>query len=96
MTFRISRNSAKSRRAASAVLLALSACASSTPTIVENSATEVAVRYDGIVNSIEDAKLAAERACAARGKVARLRKVSDQGLGQHYGYFDCVSTTGLN
>jgi len=24
-----------------------------------------------------------------------LRKVDDQGLGQHFGYFDCISPTGL-
>jgi hypothetical protein len=75
-------------------LLALTAC-TATPTVVENSATEVAVRYDGIRNGIDDAKQVAQKACAAKGKVARLRKVDDQGLGQHFGYFDCISPTGL-
>ena len=75
-------------------LLALAACAA-TPTIVENTATEVAVRYDGIVNKIDDAKQVAQRACAAKDKIARLRKVDDEGLGQHFGYFDCISPTGL-
>ena len=75
-------------------LLALTAC-TATPTIVENSATEVAVRYDGIVNKLDDARQVAQRACAARDKVARLRKVDDQGIGQHFSYFDCVSPTGL-
>ena len=92
MIFRICRNS---RPVALSVLLVLGAC-TSTPTVVRNTETEVAVRYDGIVNGIEDAKLTAEKTCAVRGKTARLRRVSDQGLGQHYGYFDCVSTTGLN
>jgi hypothetical protein len=92
MTFRISRNSWP---VALSLLLALSAC-TSTPTVVRNTDTEVAVRYDGIVNSLDDAKQVAEKTCAARGKTARLRRVSDQGLGLHYGYFDCVSTTGLN
>ena len=59
-------------------------------------AAAVAVRYDGFVNGIDDEKQIAEKTCAARGKTARLRRVSDQGLGQHYGYFECVSTTGLN
>jgi hypothetical protein len=75
-------------------LLALTAC-TATPTVVENSATEVAVRYDGIRNGIDDAKQVAQKACAAKDKVARLRKVDDQGLGQHFGYFDCISPTGL-
>jgi len=92
MIFRISRNGWP---VALSVLLVLSAC-TSTPTVVQNTDAAVAVRYDGIVNGIEDAKLTAEKTCAVRGKTARLRRVSDQGLGQHYGYFDCVSTTGLN
>ena len=75
-------------------LLALVAC-TSTPTIVENTATEVAVRYDGIVNNIDDAKQAAQKACAAHDRIAKLRKVDDEGLGQHFGYFNCVSPTGL-
>ena len=75
-------------------LLALAAC-TATPTIVENSPAEVAVRYDGIVNKIDDAKQMAERACAAKDKIARLRKVDDEGLGQHFGYIDCISPTGL-
>jgi len=75
-------------------LLSLTAC-TSTPKVVENTATEVAIRYDGIVNNLDDAKQVAQRACAARNKIARLRKVDDAGLGQHFGYFDCISTTGL-
>ena len=75
-------------------LLTLTEC-TATPTIVENTATEVAVRYDGIVNKLDDARQVAQRACAARDKVARLRKVDDQGIGQHFSYFDCVSPTGL-
>ncbi len=92
MTFRISTNS---WLVAPSLLLGLSAC-TSTPTVVRNTDTEVAVRFDGIVNGIEEAKQTAEKACAARNKTARLRRVSDQGLGQHYGYFECVSATGLN
>jgi hypothetical protein len=75
-------------------LLALSACTSA-PTVVENSATAVAIRYDGIVNNLDDAKQLAQKACAAHDKIARLRKVDDEGLGRHFGYFNCVSATGL-
>jgi hypothetical protein len=92
MTFRIGSNSWP---VAWSVLLVLGAC-TSTPTVVRNTDAEVAVRYDGIVNGLDDAKQMAEKACAARNKTAKLRRVSDQGLGLHYGYFECVSTTGLN
>jgi hypothetical protein len=71
------------------VLLALTAC-TATPTVLESSATAVTVRYDGIVNNIDDATLVAQKACASHGKTARLRKVNDQGIGQHFGHFDCV------
>jgi hypothetical protein len=70
-------------------LLALTAC-TATPTVVENSAAAVTVRYDGIVNNIDDATQVAQKACAAHDKVARLRNVSDRGLGQHFGHFNCV------
>jgi hypothetical protein len=92
MTFCISRNSWP---VALSALVVLNACTSA-PTVVRSTDAEVAVRYDGIVNGIDDAKQTAEKTCALRGKTARLRRVSDQGLGLHYGYFDCVSTTGLN
>jgi hypothetical protein len=70
-------------------LLALTAC-TSTPTVVERSATAVTVRYDGIANDIDDATQVARKLCADRGKTTRLRNVSDLGLGQHYGHFDCI------
>jgi hypothetical protein len=75
-------------------LLALTGC-TATPTIVENSATAVTVRYDGIVNKIDDATQVAQKACASHDKIARLRKVNDEGIGQHFGHFDCISPSGL-
>ena len=85
MTFRI----AGLGRALLPGLLALTAC-TSTPTVVESSATAVTVRYDGIANDIDDPTQVAQKVCAARGKTARLRNASDQSLGQHYGHFNCV------
>ena len=64
------------------VLLALAAC-TSTPTVVENSATAVTVRYDGIANKLDDATQVAQKVCASHDKIARLRKVNDEGIGQH-------------
>jgi hypothetical protein len=91
MTFRIGNRPWGRRRGPALLsgLLALTAC-TSTPTVVESSATAVTVRYDGIANDIDDATQVARKVCAARGKTARLRNASDQGLGQHYGHFDCV------
>jgi len=74
---------------------ALNGC-SGAPTLVENSAMAVTVRYNGISDSLADATKIAQKACADHGKIARLRKVSDQGLGQHFGHFDCISANGLN
>ena len=65
-------------------LLALAAC-TATPTVVENSATAVTVRYDGIANKIDDATQVAQKVCASHDKIARLRKVNDEGIGQHFG-----------
>ena len=76
-------------------LLALTAC-TATPTVVENSATAVTVRYDGLVNKIDDATQVAQQVCASHNKMARLRKVNDDGIGQHFGHFDCISLSGLN
>jgi len=70
-------------------LLALAGC-TATPTVVENSAEAVTVRYDGIVNNIDDATQVAQKVCASHDKIARMRKVNDEGLGQHFGHFNCV------
>jgi uncharacterized lipoprotein YajG len=75
-------------------LIALTAC-TTTPTVVENTAAAVTVRYDGIVNKIDDATQVAQKVCASHDKIARLRKVDDEGLGQHFGHFDCISLSGL-
>jgi len=69
-------------------LLGLAAC--STPTILENSGTAVTVRYDGLAHKIDEATEIAQKACAAHRKTAQLRKVDDQGLGQHFAHFNCV------
>ena len=70
-------------------LLALAGC-TATPTVVENSTEAVTVRYDGVVNNIDDATQVAQKVCASHDKIARLRKVNDEGLGQHFGHFNCV------
>lgn len=70
--------------------LALSGCKG--PAVLENSASSVTVRYDGIETTLDDATRVAARACASHGKNARLRNTAFQGLGlgERYAHFDCV------
>jgi hypothetical protein len=69
------------------LLLATSGC--SGPAIVESSATAVTVRY-GSLDGIDEATQLAQKACAARGKTARLRNSANFGLNDRYGHFDCL------
>ena len=70
------------------VLLVLVAC-TSTPTVVESSATAVTVRY-GSLDGIDQATQIAQKACAVHRKTARLRTTANFGLSERYGHFDCV------
>ena len=80
--------------AGQAVLLAglfqLSAC--DAVQIVENADTHVSVRYDGIMNGLDQATDLAKRACATHGRTAKLQKVYYEGLGagERFAFFDCV------
>jgi hypothetical protein len=87
MTF---RPSATRRIALFSALLAVTACSSGTTEVVENSPTAVTVKYGGFGTDIDDATQLAQKVCASHGKTARLRKVNDEGLGRHFGHFDCV------
>jgi hypothetical protein len=69
--------------------LAVTAC-SGTTEVVENTPTAVTVRFAGFGTDIDDAKQVAQKVCASHGKTARLRRVNDEGIGRHFGHFDCV------
>jgi hypothetical protein len=73
-----------------AAALILAACAG--PALVENSASAVTVRYDGVVTTLDDATALAAKACATHGRTARLRKVAfaGLGLGERWAHFDCL------
>ncbi len=71
------------------VLIGLCAC--STGPIVENTPAAISVRYDGIVRSLADATATAQKACAAHGKTARLRRTEVIAAMERYAHFDCVS-----
>jgi hypothetical protein len=60
--------------------------------IVENADTHVSVRYDGIMNGLDQATELAKKACAAHGRTAKLQKVYYEGLGagERFAFFDCV------
>jgi hypothetical protein len=60
--------------------------------IVENADTHVSIRYDGIMNGLDQATDLAKRACAVHGRTAKLQKVYYEGLGagERFAFFDCV------
>jgi|SRR6516162_7250584 len=71
-------------------LLLLSAC--DAVQIVEGNETHVSIRYDGIMNGLDQATQLAKKACAEHGKTAKLRKTYYEGLGagERFAFFDCV------
>jgi hypothetical protein len=60
--------------------------------IVENADTHVSVRYDGIMNGLDQATELAKKACATHGRTAKLQKVYYEGLGagERFAFFECV------
>jgi hypothetical protein len=60
--------------------------------IVENADTHVSIRYDGVMNGLDQATDLAKRACAVHGRTAKLQKVYYEGLGvgERFAFFDCV------
>jgi hypothetical protein len=85
----------RSRRAAFAtalVLVAAGLAGCDALQVIERSPTAVTVRYDGFFNGLDEIKPLAQKACAASGKTAKLRKVYYEGLGmgERYAHFDCV------
>jgi hypothetical protein len=60
--------------------------------IIEGSDTHVSVRYDGIMNGLDQATELAKKACAVHGRTAKLQKVYYEGLGagERFAFFDCV------
>jgi hypothetical protein len=78
------------RAAALAALLALTGC--DAVQVVEGNDTHVSVRYDGMMNGLDQATLLAQKACGEHGKTAKLRKTYYEGLGagERFAFFDCV------
>ncbi|MFZ2006415.1 MAG: hypothetical protein WB697_06170 [Stellaceae bacterium] len=60
-------------------------------TVLEDSPSSVSIRYDGVSATEGDVAAAANRLCAAHGKIAQLRSSDTKGLVEHYANFNCVS-----
>jgi hypothetical protein len=60
--------------------------------VAEGSDTHVSIRYDGIMNGLDEAIRLAQTACGQYGKVAKLRKTYWEGLGagERFAFFDCI------
>jgi len=71
-------------------LLALVAC--DPVQIIEGSETHVSIRYDGVMNGLDQATKLANKACAEHGRTAKLRKTYYEGLGagERFAFFDCI------
>lgn len=78
---------------AAALALSLAVlCGCSGPRIIENTPAAVTVRYDPLIDSLEDATAAATQACAAYGKIARRRESeSRKTIVDRSAHFACVS-----
>jgi hypothetical protein len=66
-------------------------CACSGPRIIEDTPAAVSIRYDGIVQTLEDATAAARRACTRYGKTAQLRTTDFVANLERYAHFDCIN-----
>jgi hypothetical protein len=60
--------------------------------VVEGSDTHVSIRYDGVMNGLDQAKQLAQTSCSRYGKIAKLRKTYWEGLGagERFAFFDCI------
>jgi hypothetical protein len=66
-------------------------CACSDGQIVEDAPMAVTVRYDGVVQTLDDATATARKACAAHGKTAQLRNTDVEAAFERFAHFACVS-----
>jgi hypothetical protein len=71
-------------------LMSLNAC--DPVQIVEGSDSHVSIRYDGVMNGLDQATELAKKACAEHGRAAKLRRTYYEGLGagERFAFFDCV------
>ena len=92
MTLRLvprQRGGRRLRIVALAAVAGLAAC--SGMEVLEDSPASVSIRYDGVAATEDDVAAAANRLCAAHGKIAHLRSSETKGVIEHYAHFECVS-----
>jgi hypothetical protein len=65
-------------------------CACSSASIVEDTPMAVTIRYDGVIETLDDATAAAQTACAAHGKNAQLTHTDTKALLERLAHFACV------
>jgi hypothetical protein len=65
-------------------------CACSGPRITEDTPQAVTIRYDGVVQTLEDATTAAQTVCATHGKTAQLRTTDIKAALERFAHFACV------
>ena len=76
--------------AALSVVLLLAGC--DPVQVIQSADTAVSVRYDGVINGLDQAKALASKTCAAYCKTAQMRKVYYEGLGagERFAFFNCI------
>jgi hypothetical protein len=65
-------------------------CACSNGELTEDTPASVSVRYDGVLETLDDATATAQRACATHGKKARLRSTDIKAALERFAHFDCT------
>jgi hypothetical protein len=65
-------------------------CACSNGQIIEDTPMAVSIRYDGVVQTLDDATATAQKACAAHGKTAQLQNTDVKAALERFAHFACV------
>jgi hypothetical protein len=73
------------------LLILAGACGCSNMKVEESTPQAVSIRYDGVIETLEDATEVARKACALYGKTVYLRTVDEPTTVERYAHFDCVS-----
>jgi hypothetical protein len=59
--------------------------------VEESTRQAFSIRYDGVIDTLEDATEVARKACARYGESVHLRTVNEVTTFERYAHFDCVS-----
>ena len=73
------------------LLVLAAACGCSGMKVEESTRQAVSIRYDGVVETLEDATEVARKACARYGETVHLRTINEVTTFERYAHFDCVS-----